>query len=408
MTDTTSAIVVGAGLVGAVLAYSLAEVGLQVTICDRIDITAKPDLSKFERPISLNWFSRSLLHELGLWDELLPGAVPITKVHVSVSNSFGSHMFRAETTPALGYVLSFIQLQTTLWDKILNHPNINFICWSGYESFTQDDSGITIAYKTASDEVGQLSADCCFAVDGTNSYIRENFLDIKTDDSDTLHCLAADVTVNKLDVAAYQRMTREGTLALIPTTTPNTSRLMWSMQESVAADLQQCTPEQLVERANKLLGTQLGCIEACLRHVFLPLPWRIAREAQQQRVLLMGNAAHTIYPAAAQGFNLGLQDIAILLYSLEQQRSDVKAWFAAYLADAKKLQHKRISFVKTQHCFNKYTLTQSIMAKTLGLMDILRPVSNTVAASYMGTDIDAKYLDTVQMMLAARKVADAV
>ncbi len=48
------------------------------------------------------------------------------------------------------------------------------------------------------------------------------------------------------------------------------------------------------------------------------------------------------------------------------------------------------------------------MAKALGFMDLVRPISNTVAASYMAADVDGKYLDGLRMELAARKLVDVV
>jgi 2-octaprenyl-6-methoxyphenol hydroxylase len=410
MVEQNKIVVVGAGLVGAVLAYGLAALGWQVVLCDHIAIDVEQDFTKFERPISINWFTRTLLHELGLWSDLLPDAVPISKVHVSVADSFGSHVFQATNTPALGYVLSFSLLQKLLWRKVLAHKNIECIHWSGYEKFANSADAVCIEYKTMNGQVAQIQAAACLAVDGTNSYIRDNFLNITTTDGATLRCLAADVSANYLDRCAYQRMSKDGTLALIPTVEPDKTRLMWSMRPDIATKVSAMSNDELVIAANKLLGRKLGCLTACSRKVVLDLPWKIADRVHSGRVLLMGNAAHTIYPAAAQGFNLGMQDISILLYQYMQQsdKTDIVKWFADYVEAAKPLQQKRIAFVRMQHCFGKYTIGQSIMAKALGFMDLLRPVSNAVAATYMGADVDGKYLDVLRMEVQRRKILDAV
>ena len=39
------------------------------------------------------------------------------------------------------------------------------------------------------------------------------------------------------------------------------------------------------------------------------------------RVVLLGNAAHAIHPIGAQGFNLGLRDVAVLAELLADQRA---------------------------------------------------------------------------------------
>jgi 2-octaprenyl-6-methoxyphenol hydroxylase len=407
---SSDVIVVGAGLVGATVAYGMAELGYQVFLADRVDIAAVIDFSKYERPISINWSTRTLLQVLGLWEQLAADAVPITKVHVSVAQSFGSHVFRATQTPALGYILSFATLQQYLYQKVLAHPNIEFICWDKYEKFMQHDSTVQIDYLGKDAKVGSITAACCFAVDGTNSYIRENFLNITTDDSDTLSCLAADVVIDNLERGAYQRMSADGTLALIPTVGHNIYRLMWSMPERVAVQVKALDSDQMVCWANRLLGRRYGVIKSCSRHIFLELPWKIACSSYKERVLLLGNAAHTIYPAAAQGFNLGMQDISILFYLLitSDDEQDIAGCFAEYAAVASKLQRKRIAFVKTQHMFNQFSISQSLMAKMLVALDVVRPASNLIASAYMGTDIDAKYLDTLSQHLLQRQIVDVI
>jgi 2-octaprenyl-6-methoxyphenol hydroxylase len=43
-----------------------------------------------------------------------------------------------------------------------------------------------------------------------------------------------------------------------------------------------------------------------------PLRLVCAREDVRPRAVILGNAAHAIHPVAAQGFNLGLRDVAVL------------------------------------------------------------------------------------------------
>ena len=56
-----------------------------------------------------------------------------------------------------------------------------------------------------------------------------------------------------------------------------------------------------------------------------PLQMIIADKIIQPSAVLLGNAAHTLYPIAAQGFNLGLQDVAaltqVLIRAKQQQES---------------------------------------------------------------------------------------
>lgn len=77
-----------------------------------------------------------------------------------------------------------------------------------------------------------------------------------------------------------------------------------------------------------------------------PLSQVLAEKQAVGRVILMGNAAHTIHPVAGQGFNLCMRDADVLMrYILEQiTKSDdlgepemLKAYEQARLADQKRV-----------------------------------------------------------------------
>jgi 2-octaprenyl-6-methoxyphenol hydroxylase len=56
----------------------------------------------------------------------------------------------------------------------------------------------------------------------------------------------------------------------------------------------------------------LGSLKRCGRRTLYPLRRVVPDRDRAGRVLLLGNAAHAIHPVGAQGFNLGLRDVAVL------------------------------------------------------------------------------------------------
>jgi len=64
--------------------------------------------------------------------------------------------------------------------------------------------------------------------------------------------------------------------------------------------------------------TKLGRFTSIGKRTAFPLELRIAKSFAKGRVLLAGNAAHTIHPIAGQGMNLGLRDVAVLVDILQQ------------------------------------------------------------------------------------------
>ena len=49
------------------------------------------------------------------------------------------------------------------------------------------------------------------------------------------------------------------------------------------------------------------------------------QQVHEQRVVFIGNAAHTLHPVAGQGFNLGLRDVAMLAQCAAEHGLNVKA-----------------------------------------------------------------------------------
>ena len=66
-------------------------------------------------------------------------------------------------------------------------------------------------------------------------------------------------------------------------------------------------------------GDRAGKFEKTGQRFSYPLAQVLAHKQAIGRVVLMGNAAHTIHPVAGQGFNLCLRDADVLVRYLTQQ-----------------------------------------------------------------------------------------
>ena len=78
--------------------------------------------------------------------------------------------------------------------------------------------------------------------------------------------------------------------------------------------------------------SELGLCSVASQRVSFPLKMRYARKWVENRVILMGDAAHTIHPLAGLGMNLGLKDVAKLLQLIADEQHGV-------FANAKTLRH---------------------------------------------------------------------
>ncbi len=96
-------------------------------------------------------------------------------------------------------------------------------------------------------------------------------------------------------------------------------------------------------------GDRAGKFEKTGRRFSFPLSQVLAEKQAVGRVVLMGNAAHTIHPVAGQGFNLCMRDAYVLLRYLTEQAAQ-----SADLGDAAMLRDYEQSRLKDQQRVIKF------------------------------------------------------
>ena len=307
---TVDVVVIGAGLVGTSLVVGLQQAGLQVAVLEKHLPTIIEPGDTDHRPISLAYGSVQCLQRWGVWSALAPQAKPIEQLHVSEQGRLGRVVFSAKDyqLPALAYVVPFALLQQQLYQQARAQAETQFIAIDDIHHIECHETGVTIDYSAA-DKPMQLKAQLLIAADGTNSRCRQ-LLKIDADQKDAgdralIIKLSADTASHH---QAYQRFTRRGSLALLPLIAERQHRLVWSMSAAVFDEVKPWSDERLSQHILTAFGGRLDNISHVQRDGSYPLQTLLAKETVGPGRVLLGNAAHTIYPLAAQGFNLGLQD----------------------------------------------------------------------------------------------------
>ena len=106
----------------------------------------------------------------------------------------------------------------------------------------------------------------------------------------------------------------EGPLALLPMTDTEDGRprtaIVWTVDGKHMAAVKKLGPKQLAaEIAARCDGT-MGDVEVIAPQTVWPLGFHHAARYTDNRLLLLGDAAHGIHPIAGQGLNMGFRDVA--------------------------------------------------------------------------------------------------
>lgn len=96
--------------------------------------------------------------------------------------------------------------------------------------------------------------------------------------------------------------------ALLPLAGPRELALVWTLPPEQAALARQWPECDFLRRLQQRFGHRLGRFESVSTRTGYRLIRREATEQVRSRLVLLGNAAHSLHPVAGQGFNLALRD----------------------------------------------------------------------------------------------------
>lgn len=306
-------VIAGGGLIGGSLACALAGTGLRIALVEAVAAEAPEQPSYDERVIALSWGSRRILEAMGLWDGVAPDAAPIHQVHISDRGHFGfARLDRAELgVEALGYVVPARALGVAIRNALAVQVGVEVLCPARLigQRVHPDAADLQVSREGGPHT---LRTRLLVAADGGESAIRKG-LGIQAEERSYGHdAIISTVTADRPQPGvAFERFTETGPLALLPMTQGRYS-VVWTSREEETAEILALTDGDFLARLQGRFGHRLGRLTRPAARRAYPLKLLLTRETVQPRVVLIGNAAHTLHPVAGQGFNLGLRDVAAL------------------------------------------------------------------------------------------------
>jgi 2-octaprenyl-6-methoxyphenol hydroxylase len=314
-------IIVGGGMVGASLACALRDTPLNIALVDAMPVNTTDD----PRLIALNYSSFRLFDNLDLWPLLAPHAAPIQQVHVSDRGRMGMLRIKSQDLqlPVLGYVVPAKNINAALNTAL--SERISIFRPATLKKLSQQDTHAELVIETIDGDI-ELEGNLIIGADGSHSTVRD-LLGISTKTVD--YQQSAIVTITELSRShqniAYERFHNTGALAMLPLT-ENRCATIWTDENSIVKNLMQMDDDAFLAALQTQFGYRLGRLQKIAKRHTYPLQLLKSTKKSDRHVLLIGNAAHTLHPVAAQGLNLALSEIAMLAESLSEQ-SNLQKFF---------------------------------------------------------------------------------
>jgi len=317
-------VVVGGGMVGAASALALSQLGLTVALIEQYEPkTFEKEQSLDLRVSAISLASQYLLEQLGAWSQVTQWrACPYKRLGVW-EQEYAYTEFDANDIEQshLGHIVENRLLQLSLWQQIKLQRSIEVFCPERLVSLSQDKDKATLVLKNIS-----MTAKLVIAADGANSQVRQLVdIGITSWDYQQSAMLINVKTESPQQDITWQQFFPTGPVAFLPLTKTSISAessveckeqggyasLVWYHQRDEINRLSALSNQQLQQEVLAVFPKRLGQIEVLAKGAF-DLTRRHANTYQNNRVLLLGDAAHTINPMAGQGVNLGFKDVKAL------------------------------------------------------------------------------------------------
>jgi 2-octaprenyl-6-methoxyphenol hydroxylase len=316
-------LIIGGGLVGASLAIALEGSGLRVALVEAAPPRADMQPSYDERNLALARATVNALTALGVWARVGARATPVRRIHVSRQGEFGAVRLVASEhdVDAFGAVLPARELGNGLLAQLDACRSLIRYAPAKLIAIDASEDAVTARLALADGE-RTVRARLLVGADGTPSFVR-SALGIQTDNVDYAQtAFVCTVTPERTpDGCAFERFTASGPVALLPLG-ERRAGVVLTVPTAEAARVATLDDAAFIELLHERFGYRLGRLARPGKRVSYPLVRVQAQRLHSHRAVLVGNAAQTLHPIGAQGFNLGLRDALTLAELLVDKPGD--------------------------------------------------------------------------------------
>ncbi len=332
MTETHEVLIVGGGLVGASLAIALDRLGLQVGLVEAAPAGTMPAVFD-QRNLSFATATVKALTALGVMAKLRATTGPIRRIHVSRQGDFGSTRLQAADygRESFGQVAVARDFGEALEARLSELKGLTRYRPARFVGLGAATEAVRIVRIADAQGEREISARLLVAADGTRSGVRDA-LGIAAGEHDYRQTLfVARMRAEQApDGTAYERFGDHGPTALLPRGDRHFG-VVHGVARDEADAVAALDESGWIARIQQAFGWRVGRFLASGERSAYPIVKALAERTAAARAVLVGNAAQTLHPIGAQGFNLGLRDALTLAELIESSKDPgAPALLAAY------------------------------------------------------------------------------
>ncbi len=390
--DRADVIIFGGGLVGLTLASALDSSGLSAILVDPADPGERTTEAFDGRTSAVSSSSMRMLETIDVTDRLPEAGCPIRTIQVADGLEPGGLAFEPDDDEPLGVMHENRHLREALQARAEAGRNLWLLWKSNAQSIERGPHGVVVSLHDGR----RLCAPVLAAVDGRNSPTREAagipIARWKYDHMAVVSTLRHERPHGNI---AYEIFFPTGPFALLPMTDDDQghrSAIVWSVPKDDAAGWMSLNDEQFAGEARAAMGSFLGGIAMAAPRSTFPLGFHHAARITDDRLALVGDAAHAIHPIAGQGLNLGFRDVAALAQVLVKG-----ARLGLDLGDRQLLDRyqrwRSLDALSVAFATDSLTRVYGIPGKTasavrrfgMGMINRLSPIKNRLMSEARGT-----------------------
>ncbi len=390
--DRADVIIFGGGLVGLTLASALDSSGLSAILIDPADPGERTGHAFDGRTSAVSSSSMRMLETIGVTQHLPELGCPIRTIQVADGLKPGGLAFDPDDDEPLGVMHENRHLRAALQARAEAGRNLWILWKSAVRSVERGTHGVVVGLEDGR----KLCAPVLAAVDGRNSPTREAAgIPIARWKYEHMAVVSTLRHERPHDNIAYEIFFPTGPFALLPMNDDaegHRSAIVWSVPKEDAAGWMSLSDEQFAGEAQAAMGGFLGRIAMAAPRSTFPLGFHHAARITDDRLALVGDAAHAIHPIAGQGLNLGFRDVAALAQVLVEG-----ARLGLDLGDKQLLDRyqrwRSLDALSVAFATDSLTRVYGIPGKTasavrrfgMGMIDRLSPIKNRLMGEARGT-----------------------